>query len=96
MHPDTRLYSVEIYEQTLPFYLRHSMILVNHRDELDFGLNQEPDRWIPTLAAFAKAWQADASAIAVMPPTTLDKLRAMNLPMNVISADRRFVVVKKP
>ncbi len=96
MRPDTRIYSVEIYEQTLPFYLRHSMILVNHRDELDFGLTQEPERYIATLAAFANAWDRDPSAIAVMPPTTLDKLRAMNLPMNIVLSDRRFVVVKKP
>ena len=96
MQADTKLYSVELYEQTLPFYLDRTITLVNHRDELDFGLTQEPSRWIPTLSEFAIAWAADRSAIAVMPPTTFDKLRAMNLPMNFVSSDRRFVVVQKP
>ena len=90
------LYSVEMYDQSLPFYLGRTMTLVNQRDELDFGLNQEPAKGVPTLDAFAQRWRADASATAVMPPTTYRKLVAMNLPMRVILADRRFVVVSKP
>jgi 4-amino-4-deoxy-L-arabinose transferase-like glycosyltransferase len=93
---DTQLYSVEMYEQTLPFYLKRTMTLVNHRDELDFGLSQEPERWIPTLSQFQARWDADARAVAVMPPSTFDKLRAIHLPMQVVLSDRRFVVIRKP
>jgi 4-amino-4-deoxy-L-arabinose transferase-like glycosyltransferase len=94
--PDTPVYSVEEYEQTLPFYLRRTMTLVNHRDELDFGLTEEPSLWIPTLEAFGEAWQKDPRAVAVMPPSTFDKLRPMNLSYHVLLADRRFVVIAKP
>jgi len=94
--PDTPIYSVEEYEQTLPFYLRRTMTLVNHRDELDFGINEEPGKWIATLAEFEKAWSRDTRAIAVMPPSTFDKLRVMNLASHVVLADRRFVVIAKP
>jgi 4-amino-4-deoxy-L-arabinose transferase-like glycosyltransferase len=92
----TPVYSVALYEQTLPFYLGRTVILVDHRDELDFGLTQEPARWIATLAEFKTRWLSDARAVAVMPPSTLDTLRAMKLPMNVVLSDRRFVVVTKP
>jgi 4-amino-4-deoxy-L-arabinose transferase-like glycosyltransferase len=94
--PDTEIYSVEAYEQTLPFYLRRTMTLVNHRDELDFGLTAEPSRWVPTLEGFARAWQGDSRAIAVMPPSTFDKLRLMSLSYRILLADRRFVVIAKP
>lgn len=96
LKPETRLYSVEMYEQTLPFYLNHTMTLVNQRDELDFGLNQEPGLGIASLTNFALQWRSDSSAIAVMPPRTFDKLAALDLPMRVILRDERFVVVTKP
>lgn len=93
---NTALYSVEMYEQTLPFYLGRTMTLVNQRDELDFGLNQEPGQGVPSLEAFEARWRGDAAAVAVMPPTTYLKLTAKQLPMHVILTDRRFVVVSKP
>jgi 4-amino-4-deoxy-L-arabinose transferase-like glycosyltransferase len=94
--PKTQLYSVEMYEQTLPYYLKRTMTLVNHRDELDFGLTQEPERWIATLNQFQTRWNEDEQAVAVMPPSTFDKLRAIHLPMRVVLSDRRFVVIAKP
>jgi 4-amino-4-deoxy-L-arabinose transferase-like glycosyltransferase len=93
---DTPLYSVEQYEQTLPFYLGRTLILVNQRDELDFGLKEQPERGIASLAAFAIRWMAEPKGVAIMPPSTFDKLQAMKLPMRVILKDRRFVVVSKP
>jgi 4-amino-4-deoxy-L-arabinose transferase-like glycosyltransferase len=93
---NTALYSVEMYDQTLPFYLQRTLTLVNQRDELDFGLTEEPGLGISDLASFASRWAADAHAVAIMPPTTYPKLQALNLPMRVILMDRRFVVVSKP
>jgi len=56
--PDIPFYSVLTYEQTLPFYLKHTFTLVQYQDEMNFGIAQEPERWIPTLAEFAKVWAA--------------------------------------
>jgi hypothetical protein len=39
---------------------------------------------------------AEPKGVAIMPPSTFDKLQAMKLPMRVILKDRRFVVVSKP
>ena len=45
--PETPIYAVGRYNQTLPFYLRRTMILVDHADELEFGLKQEPQSLDP-------------------------------------------------
>lgn len=95
--PQTHLYLVGRYEQALPFYLQRTMTLVAHTDELEFGLQQEPQLWIPTLEAFAVRWKADNAhgekEIAIMHPDLYPQLQAMGLPMRVIGSDPRRIVV---
>ncbi|PUA19211.1 glycosyltransferase family 39 protein [Glaciimonas sp. PCH181] len=95
--PETPLYVVGKYEQSLPFYLRRTMIMVQHMDELEFGLNQEPQLWIPTVDAFAVKWAADHDAgkkdVAIMRPENYTELQKKGLPMRVIAQDPRRVVV---
>jgi len=50
---DEPFYSVDTYEQTLPFYLKRTLTLVKFQDEMAFGIMQEPQRWIPDYASFA-------------------------------------------
>lgn len=95
VHPDTHLYSVQTYDQTLPFYLGRTFTLVDERDELDFGLSAEPGLGIATLAAFKTVWTAERDALAIMPPGTFVTLQAMQLPMRVLLSDRRYVVVSR-
>jgi len=45
------------YEQTLPFYLKRTFTFGALRDEMSFGIVQEPYRWVPDLPSFAKVWQ---------------------------------------
>lgn len=90
---DTALYAVEMYDQTLPFYLRRTLTLVQHADEMEFGLQQEPQRWLPTRAAFIERWRQPAKAIAVMQPATYTSLQELGLPMRVIAQDTRRIVV---
>ncbi|MGS0742740.1 glycosyltransferase family 39 protein [Glaciimonas sp. GG7] len=95
--PETPLYVVGKYEQALPFYLRRTMIMVQHMDELEFGLKQEPQLWIPTIDAFAVKWTADHAAdkkdVAIMRPENYVDLQKRGLPMRVIAQDPRRVVV---
>jgi len=79
--PGTKLYSVRTYDQTLPFYLRHTMTLVEERNELDFGLTLEPQKGIDSLGAFSARWLAEPAALAVMEPDTYALLHAQGLPM---------------
>lgn len=93
----TPVYAVRSYEQTLPFYLRRPVILVDYTDEFAFGQAHEPDKWIPTLAAFADAWRRAPHAAAYMTRDTLTILRQeQGLTMQVIYEDPRRLVAIKP
>ncbi|MDB5853070.1 MAG: glycosyltransferase family 39 protein [Herminiimonas sp.] len=93
----TPIYAVGRYEQSLPFYLRHTFILVEHADEMEFGLEQQPELWIPKRAEFVKKWTADHDAgrkdIAIMSPDDYAALLAAKVPMRVIGQDPRRVIV---
>ncbi len=95
--PDTPVYAVGLYEQTLPFYLGRTLILVEHADEMDFGLQQEPQLWIPTYEAFAARWGAESQAgkksLAIVRPDMLAKMQKDNLPLRIIARDPRRVIL---
>jgi 4-amino-4-deoxy-L-arabinose transferase-like glycosyltransferase len=91
--PGMPIYSVRLLDHTLPFYLRRTTIMVAGADELEFGVRQEPDKWIPTLQAFERAWTSGRPALAIMSPETYDQLAAEHLPMFRVAADARRVVV---
>jgi 4-amino-4-deoxy-L-arabinose transferase-like glycosyltransferase len=94
--PDTTFYSVRTYEQTLPFYIKRTVTLVDYRDELDFGLKQEPQLGIPTVTEFEARWRKDRAPLAIMGPDVYRELAAQGLPMRLISEDPRRVIVSKP
>jgi len=93
---DEPFYSVDTYEQTLPFYLKRTFTLVQYQDEMAFGIMQEPQRWIPDYASFAKVWQAQPAALAIMPVDTYTRLKQLNLDMKIIYEDPQYVVVSRP
>ena len=90
---DLPIYSVRLLDHTLPFYLRRTTIMVEAPDELEFGVGQEPGKWLPTVAAFEARWRSGTPALALMARDTHAKLRAANLPMVTIAEDARRVVV---
>jgi len=94
--PDTTLYSLQDYPQSLPFYLGRTFTVVAYKGELEFGIGQEPAKWIPDLDSFASQWRSGAKAVAVMPPETYDALQKQGLPMTVIGRDPQHVAVSKP
>ncbi len=92
----TPVFSVRSYEQTMPFYLGRSTVLVDYVDEFAFGETHEATRWIPTLAEFTTRWQREPRAAAYMGPDTFAELQRMKLPMRVVFEDSRRIVVVKP
>jgi len=94
--PDIIFYSVLDYEQTLPFYIKHTFTLVQYEDEMGFGIRQEPHKAIATLAEFALAWHAQTQALAIMPVYAYPMLQQLGVEMNVIYRDTQYIVVKKP
>ncbi len=93
---DEPFYSVATYEQTLPFYLKRTFTLVQYQDEMAFGIMQEPQRWIPDIASFAKVWQAQPAALAIMPVNIYQQLKQLNFDMKIIYEDPQYIVVSKP
>jgi len=93
---DTTFYSVRIYDHTLPFYIKRTVTLVDYEDEFDFGLKQEPELEIPTLEQFEARWRNDRKALAIMGPDSYRELTRRQLPMHLLNADARHVIVSKP
>lgn len=93
--PETRLYSVDIYDQSLPFYLKRTLTLVNYSDEFAPGLKAEPEKSIARLADFPAAWQQPGAAVAIIQPGHLDKMRELGLSFEIIHSDpRRMAIIK--
>ena len=93
---DVPFYSVLTYEQTLPFYLQRTFTLVQYQDEMAYGIQQEPQRWIPTVEEFAKVWAAQNEALAIMPVYAYAQLQKQELAMTIIFEDAQHIVIKKP
>jgi hypothetical protein len=89
------LFAVQSYDQSLPFYLRRPLTLVDYRDEFDFGLTQDPERGIATLRQFAQVWLPLRNGFAVMPPGTRDRLSASGVPMREIASFPERVIVSR-
>jgi 4-amino-4-deoxy-L-arabinose transferase-like glycosyltransferase len=89
----THFYCVNDYLQPLPFYWRRPCTLVGYRGELDFGLQQEPWRWIPDLPQFAHAWEGEGDALAILKIEDYRRLAALGLPMHLIYTSQSLVAV---
>ena len=94
--PATRLYSVKIYDQTLPFYIGRTLTLVDYGDEFETGLRTQPELRIDKVADFPDAWLRPGEALAIMHPDIYQTLRAQGLPMHLVHEDPRRVLVRKP
>jgi hypothetical protein len=97
--PGVPFYAVERLDHTMPFYLGTPTVMVQEPDELAFGVEHEPAKWVPTTDAFIARWQdggnAGGQAIAMMGPGTYDRLAAQGVPMTVIAQDNRRVIVRR-
>jgi 4-amino-4-deoxy-L-arabinose transferase-like glycosyltransferase len=89
------LYGVGILDHTIPFYLEHPLIMVDFKDELAFGISQEPNKWIPTEEEWLQVWQSSPpnKAFALMTPDTYERLAKKNVPMAVIAKDSLRIIV---
>jgi 4-amino-4-deoxy-L-arabinose transferase-like glycosyltransferase len=89
------IFSVQTYEQSLPFYLQRTVILVDYRDEFALGLSQDPSRGIATLDEFVSRWRALSEGIAVMPYATRYRLSAKGVPMRELARFPAQVLVSR-
>ncbi len=96
----TPIYAVGRYEQALPFYLQRTVILVEFPDEMQFGLQQQPELWIPKREDFVAKWQAHQQAgepaVAIMRDDVYDDLNKAGVAMRVIAQDPKRIIVAVP
>ncbi len=96
VHPNVPFFSVATYDQSLEYYLKRTTTLVTYRGELEYGIAQEPNKFIANMADFEAAWQAAPDAWAVMRPETTEDLIERNIQIKEVFRDTRRVIVRKP
>ena len=94
--PDSRFYSVGHYEQTVPFYLGRTLELFDYEDEFETGQKAEARFAKRELHEFPPEWQRPGDALAIMQPRVYEQLKRQGLPMAVLHADPKRVLVRKP
>lgn len=95
--PQTKLYAVGGYEQSLTYYLQRPVTLVDYTDEFTFGLAQEPWLSLHRVDDFVAQWRRDAAAgvpaMAIVSPAPYAGLLSRGLPMRVVARDGRRLVI---
>jgi hypothetical protein len=92
----TPVFAVRSYDQSLPFYLRRDIVLVDYVDEFELGQRLEPGKSLSSVEMFIAHWAHLPKAAAYMSPATWQELQQRGVPMRTIFRDSRRVVVVKP
>ena len=92
--PQTELFSIGQYRETLSPYLQRTLTLVEFEGELAFGISQEPGRALSG-AAFLARWNASANAVVFIPPAIFETWRSRGLQGRVIGGDNQTLVVSR-
>ncbi len=95
VHPQTALYSVGQYRETISPYLERTLIVVDFTGELQFGLQAEPGKQAADSAEFVARWGESTDAVAFFGPKLWESYRRQGLPGRVIAADNYTVAVSR-
>lgn len=93
--PQTSLFSIGQYRETVSPYLGRTLTLVDYQGELAYGLAAEPGRQDLSIAAFIARWSASRDAVAFFDPGIWDSWRRRGFPGHVIAADNYTVAVSR-
>jgi 4-amino-4-deoxy-L-arabinose transferase-like glycosyltransferase len=88
-------YQVGIYDQTLPFYLGRTTVLVDYRDEFALGIDAEPDKQIANVDAWQQRWAAAPAGYALLDAGTHARLARSGVPMRVLAESPKRVLVAR-
>ena len=96
LRPGVPFYSVGTYDHTLDFYLGRTVTLVQFRDEMDYGLQQEPALAISTVAEWMEIWKRQPYALALVDKGMYEQLQAAGFPMRLIAEDDSRYYIETP
>ncbi len=88
-------YSIQMYDQTLPFYLKRPVTLVQYINEFALGLDAEPQKGIARVADWKPRWVGLEQGYAMMNPANYERFTQEGLPMRVLARDHRRVIVSR-
>jgi 4-amino-4-deoxy-L-arabinose transferase-like glycosyltransferase len=93
--PSVPFFQVGLYDQTLPFYLGRTTIVVDYRDELGPGLDAEPGKGIAHVSDWVAQWRTLAQGYALLDPSLHARLVGDGVPMRVAAQGPRYVIVAR-
>lgn len=92
----SQVYTIAKYDQTLPFYLRRPVRLVEFSGEFEFGQAHAPELYPATRDAFLKEWREERRPVAVTSVERYEQLEKEGVPMKVLYRDPVDVVFTRP
>jgi 4-amino-4-deoxy-L-arabinose transferase-like glycosyltransferase len=92
--PQTQLFSVGQYRETLSPYLQRTLTLVQFQGELEFGISQQPSGEL-SKDEFLARWNAATDAVVFLNPSILDDWRKSGLQGKVIGGDNDTLAVSR-
>src|SRR5882724_5964407 len=86
--PQTELFTIGQYRETLSPYLKRTLTPVAFEGELEFGLSEEPSLGM-NADAFLAHWNTSTNAVAFIAPAILEEWRSRGLQGKVIGGDNQ-------
>ena len=83
------------YEQGLPFYAERRVVVVDDRNELDFGSHQgDQSAWFIDLPRFRELWDGTTPVFALLKEAELARLKGtVKAPITVLGQNRRKMLI---
>ena len=93
---DVPMFSVGMYDQTVPFYLKRKVVPVKYAGELAMGMRLEPQLSLETVAQFRQKWTELPRAYAIISAATYREMQADGWSARELQKDTDRVIVAKP
>lgn len=94
--PDVPMFSVGMYDQTVPFYLKRMVIPVKFSGDLAMGMRLEPQLSLETVTQFQQKWAELPLAYAIISMPTYREMLASGWSARELQKDGDRVIVAKP
>ena len=95
LDPRVPFYSIQMYDQTLPFYLKRPVTLVHYINEFALGLDVEPQKGIAQVEDWKLRWIGLERGYAMMNPDKYERFTKEGLPMRLLARDPHRVIVSR-
>jgi 4-amino-4-deoxy-L-arabinose transferase-like glycosyltransferase len=93
---DTEIYEFRHYDQSLPFYLKRTIPLVDYQDEFALGQRMEPTRNSVATATLIAHWRAGRPVLVVTREDGRQILERAGLRVDVLYRDRKRMLLASP